>query len=261
MKKKIFVSLGIVGLATAIFALGVFAASDIKLFINGKQVKADIQIINGSSYVPLKVVSESLGANVVWDGVSRTITITSIATATPTPIPVATVAPTPAPTPSPAPTPLAATSDSAAGLRKYLESNYSTLKTSIGDTKLNFSIIENNKTLSPYDYWIMVGFDLSFYNDLQYGNKITDAQRSVVKAELKSFIETMGKDIMVIAPTKKIYSNYYYSWYKYPSIKEGFTSIKFDTWQNYTDPSYTSTNVYEDAKVSIFRWNDFTDDK
>lgn len=77
MKKKLLIAFGLVGLCTAVFALGVFAASDIKLFINGTQVNADIQIINGSSYVPLRVVSDSLGAKVSFDSVARTINITS----------------------------------------------------------------------------------------------------------------------------------------------------------------------------------------
>ncbi|WP_083689611.1 copper amine oxidase N-terminal domain-containing protein [Paenibacillus sp. FSL H7-0331] len=48
-----------------------------KLFINGKSVSTDIQIINGQSYVPLRVVSESLGADVRWDENSKTIAIAS----------------------------------------------------------------------------------------------------------------------------------------------------------------------------------------
>jgi hypothetical protein len=55
--------------------IGVYAASDIRLFINGKQIDSDIQVINGSSYVPLRVVSEALGADVKWDEVNRTINI------------------------------------------------------------------------------------------------------------------------------------------------------------------------------------------
>lgn len=87
MKKKLLISFGLIGLCSAIFALGVFAASDIKLFINGKAIDTDVQVINGSTYVPLRVVSESLGANVIWDGVARTVNITA-GTPTPTPIPV-----------------------------------------------------------------------------------------------------------------------------------------------------------------------------
>jgi hypothetical protein len=55
--------------------IGVYAASDIRLFINGKQSNADVQVINGSSYVPLRVVSEALGADVEWDESNRSIHI------------------------------------------------------------------------------------------------------------------------------------------------------------------------------------------
>jgi hypothetical protein len=77
MKKKVVLSLALVIIIMASIALGAYAASDIKLFINGKQIKTDIVNVNGSNYVPLRVVSESLGADVKWDSVTRTITITS----------------------------------------------------------------------------------------------------------------------------------------------------------------------------------------
>jgi len=61
----------------ASIVFGAYAASDIKLIINGKVIQTDVQTIDGSSYVPLRVVSESLDADVQWDSVTRTITITA----------------------------------------------------------------------------------------------------------------------------------------------------------------------------------------
>lgn len=75
MKKKIVITSISVLALVGTFTAGVFASSDIKLLINGKSVAADVQIIDGSSYVPLRVVSESLGAEVKWDGEDRTISI------------------------------------------------------------------------------------------------------------------------------------------------------------------------------------------
>lgn len=97
MKKKLFVALGLIGLITLSISIGVYAASDIKLLINGKVINADIQVVNGSSYVPLRVVSESLGGVVKWDGDARTISITSVVpgqTPAPTPIPASQTTPT-----------------------------------------------------------------------------------------------------------------------------------------------------------------------
>ncbi|AFC29453.1 stalk domain-containing protein [Paenibacillus mucilaginosus] len=56
-------------------AVGVYAASDLKLFVNGKPSPSVVENINGSSYVPLRAVAEMLGAEVKWNGDSRTIHI------------------------------------------------------------------------------------------------------------------------------------------------------------------------------------------
>jgi hypothetical protein len=89
MKRKILIAIGLVGLIALSISIGVYAASNIKLFINGKAINADIQVVNGSSYIPLRVVSESLGGKVVWDGDARTISIISGSpSATPIPDPV-----------------------------------------------------------------------------------------------------------------------------------------------------------------------------
>jgi hypothetical protein len=53
----------------------IYAASDIKLFINGERIAIPIEIKEGSTYVPLRVVSEALGAQVHWDESSREIQI------------------------------------------------------------------------------------------------------------------------------------------------------------------------------------------
>ncbi len=48
--------------------------------VNGvtKSISVPAQIINGSTFVPLRFVSEAFGADVKWDGTARSITIVSI---------------------------------------------------------------------------------------------------------------------------------------------------------------------------------------
>jgi hypothetical protein len=98
MKKKLLFSLGLTGIIALSISVGVYAATDIKLWINGNLIDTDIQIINGSSYVPLRVVSDSLGADVQWDENNRTISISSKVEVTPTPTPTPTPTSTPTPT-------------------------------------------------------------------------------------------------------------------------------------------------------------------
>lgn len=75
MKKKLLIALGLSGIITASVAVGAYAASDIKLFVNGKKTTASVEIIDGSSYVPLRVVAEALGQEVKWDEAKREIHI------------------------------------------------------------------------------------------------------------------------------------------------------------------------------------------
>lgn len=56
--------------------------------INGKEVTlaAPATIVNGSTLVPLRFVSEALGSGVEWDGKTNTATITSVGAVTPAPV-------------------------------------------------------------------------------------------------------------------------------------------------------------------------------
>jgi len=48
----------------------------VKVFVNGKQVQSG-QIIDGSTMLPLRAIAEALGAQVEWDGSTRTAKITT----------------------------------------------------------------------------------------------------------------------------------------------------------------------------------------
>lgn len=49
-----------------------------KLFLNGQQLKSDVnpQIINNATVVPVRTVSEGLGYQIVWDNTAKTATVT-----------------------------------------------------------------------------------------------------------------------------------------------------------------------------------------
>ncbi|MEK8130062.1 stalk domain-containing protein [Paenibacillus filicis] len=78
MKKKWIISGAFIVISIVSLAIGAYAASDIKLFVNGKQASAQVEIIDGNSYVPLRTVAELLGAEVKWDGSNREIHIGAI---------------------------------------------------------------------------------------------------------------------------------------------------------------------------------------
>lgn len=74
--KKLIATFGMVSIVAASMAIGAYAADDIKLIVNGKQAASKVEIIDGSSYVPLRAVAEMLGAEVKWDEGKREIVIT-----------------------------------------------------------------------------------------------------------------------------------------------------------------------------------------
>lgn len=68
----------VVGLGLGNVAIQLTIGSDIAL-VNGAEVKLDVpaQIIDGRTLVPLRFVSETLGARVAWDDATQTINISS----------------------------------------------------------------------------------------------------------------------------------------------------------------------------------------
>ncbi|MHB8172103.1 MAG: copper amine oxidase N-terminal domain-containing protein [Thermincolia bacterium] len=75
MKKTLIIAL----LVILVFAGAAYASIEtVKVYVNGREVKTDVpaQIINGRTMVPLRAVSESLGADVKWDEVNRAVNIT-----------------------------------------------------------------------------------------------------------------------------------------------------------------------------------------
>lgn len=79
MKKKLLSVLLVVAL---FFVLGMSAQlqakiSDLRLYVNGSQINSDVVLINGKSYLPLRVVADAVGLEVVYDGTNRRIDLNS----------------------------------------------------------------------------------------------------------------------------------------------------------------------------------------
>lgn len=52
------------------------ASSAIKVLVNGKEIKSEAKIIDDRVYIQAREVSETLGAEVLWDGAQRVVNIT-----------------------------------------------------------------------------------------------------------------------------------------------------------------------------------------
>lgn len=78
MKKKLLLVLVLVTLLVGSVS-AVSASSPAQLFFNGKELKTDVppQIVDGRLLVPVRVVSEALGAIVTWDAENNSVAIES----------------------------------------------------------------------------------------------------------------------------------------------------------------------------------------
>ena len=144
------------------------------------------------------------------------------------------------------------------GLIRFLSSTFGECQTSLGPTKFGFEVFENTSILTPYDYEIEVRYDVTFFYDLQYSNKITTDMNHVVCAELKQFQEELARAAIVAMPDKKLKGGYSYWWYTYPTIRVDLNTRDYYTWVNYS-PSSILTR-YGDARITGFSWTPFLDD-
>ncbi len=162
------------GSSTIILPVGARTAT-----VNGQNVTLDVpaKIVNSRTLVPLRFVSESLGAQVDWNNTERLVTIT----AQPQP------EPEPDPTPQPEPTPEPASN--ALNLARTMDANGLCI-TIKGNQRLNgMSRNENGKLIYEFKDMQIAGLNY-FKEDLGVGSAIVrgknDGSDASVEIELPS---------------------------------------------------------------------------
>ena len=76
MRKKLISLLLFIVLIVGAFGFNVLAHGDVSVYVDGSRISFDVepQIINGRTMVPLRAIFEVLGATVLWDNDTRTVT-------------------------------------------------------------------------------------------------------------------------------------------------------------------------------------------
>lgn len=226
------------------------AFNSVNLTVNGKKVGADNILYNGTTYVPLRAAAEALDKEVGWDGNTNTASINDKE-----------LQESEKPKEEPKKLPIQEKVTNANELKNYLKDNFSNIKTVIGDTSFDFNVIENSITFLPEDYKINVLYSYDYFEGAKYSNKYTTEEKQQLKKQLKDHMEKIGKAAIKVMPNKKLTGSYYSFYYKYPSIKEGYTSSNYYTWISYNEPEINDLNVYEKTKLSEFQWYNRFDDE
>lgn len=83
--KKQFAIIVIALVSVFSFALGSYANTPVRIFINGNELTPDVpaQIIDGRTMVPIRFIAEALGVEVNWDASTNSVLIGESAPAAP----------------------------------------------------------------------------------------------------------------------------------------------------------------------------------
>lgn len=140
-----------------------------------------------------------------------------------------------------------------------LASKFKQVDIGIDTWNLSFEVYVNTSDIFGYDFWIQVDWgtvNVSPY-DLEHSISYTQEEKNFAISKLKNVQIEIFEYVIAKYPTKKFKGGFYHGWYKYPSIREGFTSIKFLSWKNFEDK--LGYNYYQ-AKQTDFYWDNSIDD-
>lgn len=140
------------------------------------------------------------------------------------------------------------------GIQQFLQTSFSHLTTSMGETEFGFEVHENHVITQPYDYWIKVRFNSQLFNDTNYSSQYTQLQREQTREQLKVYQENVAKMLISLLPNKKLYGGFNNGYDTFPNTTAGQLNTQYFSWTNYDIPSNTVVNKYETTLPSTFRW-------
>ena len=243
---------------------GVFRGYPIvRVRVNGQEVFADVPAImfNGRTMVPVRLVSEALGAEVGWDPDKLMVSLTPPVQDSGSP-----VAEEPVTEPSePAAQQPVPPFTSIESLEDYLNNEYPIIDTPVGPLKLRYMVSPNDSHFLPYDLKLYMDHEgsPSFFLDT-FGSfrkiSISDADKQETQEVLQEHARQVYNVMWGSFEGKKIEGSYYRSWYQYPSLRVGFESRHLLSWRNYDWDILGPGTNYDNAEVSSFRFTPDDDD-
>ncbi|MFL0361793.1 S-layer homology domain-containing protein [Pseudobacillus sp. 179-B 2D1 NHS] len=135
---------------------------------------------------------------------------------------------------------------------KYLNQNYNSLPTPMGDWNPTLSVRKADKNVYIEIKWNSLKvspYDLEYsrpQEEIQkFGKVLSNADRIETKRLLREYMKKIASDTISSYPGYYVSGKFYTSGYRYPYIKEGFWSISFLTWNNFNGNSLTSNLVWD----------------
>lgn len=143
-------------------------------------------------------------------------------------------------------------------LENYLNDNWNSCQTPMGEFKYEFSITKNDNRLFPYDFWIKTEHRgvYPWYN-LEYSISLSDTDKKSTLSILRNFQLQIYKIASAAFPDAKIMGGFYDGHYKYPHVKVGYYSIRSLSWKNF---DRVGIGDYYSSYITEFQWDTTVDD-
>lgn len=262
LQKLKYITLGIIIGATTIATPSIASEikeyvlykADYKLLVNNHAYEnSDLPVLNwkGNSYVPLKAVGELLDADVTWNPIGQVEIGKKVVVSVDKDNQSINTSEPKKQNEKPANQFILGVQQSKE-ISKYLEDNFSTLKTAVGDTKFSFSTIKNvGDPKKEYDFLISAKFDVEFFDSIKsYPKEI----QNTVKTELKNHQEQIAKAIINRHPNIKFMGRYYHIAPSQPMLKIQSVTKRYFTWTNFKVEQDPSLRHYANEKAGELLW-------
>ena len=146
-------------------------------------------------------------------------------------------------------------------LESELNSQFSQIDIGIDVWQLKIKVSKNNDKFFSEDLWIKTDYSTSLFtpHDLKYSIDITNEQKDIAISALKDMQQKIYNYVHSKYQYLKIKGGFYNGFYKYPSLRVGYESIRFCSWTNYGQ-DICFTGAYDFFGMTDFGWHAETDD-
>ena len=133
-----------------------------------------------------------------------------------------------------------------------LNNKYASIDTVLGKLNFKHTVMKNPyiSQILEYEMWINTEYNPLEFSpfEITYGTKLSESDKMSVVNALANLQNSIFNDATLKYPNVKIRGGFLYSYYEYPTLKVGYKSTSFLTWNNYSSGN------------GVFSWDTSIDD-
>lgn len=142
-------------------------------------------------------------------------------------------------------------------LEQYLNTYYSTIKTSTGFYTIETTIDVNDSSKYLYDWHIQSDMYMAgvYFYDIKYSISISQEDKKEAVDAFRKYQNEVYEIASKYFPDKKITGGFYSGYYEYPNLHVGYKALRAFSWMNYSPDGFVGIGEdYYDTSISSFHW-------